>query len=106
MSRAFPIGVTSCALGGLVLLSAGCAGNINPNESVAQLLAQLAQKAQNSPMLNQLTVGDLVAGYQQFASQLGQGNGGTPSAAGLNTDQQQQLQALRAQLDSGQITSD
>jgi Spy/CpxP family protein refolding chaperone len=55
--------------------------------------------------LNQLTVADLVAGFQQFLGQLGQ-TPTTGSQAGLTPEQQQQVQGLQGQLDSEEITED
>jgi len=87
----------------LILASGGCAGNVDPNQSIAQALTQLAQTAAQVPALNQLTVSDLITGFQQYANQFGQ-----VAAAGqqtsLTSEQQQQIEDLQGQLDSGQIT--
>jgi Spy/CpxP family protein refolding chaperone len=95
--------LTALFTGGLLVLAvSGCTGNMDPNQSVAQALTQLAQTAAQVPALNQLTVSDLVAGFQQYANQLGSVS--TAAATQLTSDQQQQIEGLQAKLDSGQIT--
>ena len=96
--------LTALFTGGLLVLAvSGCAGNVDPNQSISQALTQLAQTAAQVPALNQLTVSDLVAGFQQYADQLGSVSTAAAPVQ-LTSDQQQQLEGLQAQLDSGQIT--
>ena len=96
--------LTALFTGGLLVLAvSGCAGNVDPNQSIAQALTQLAQTAAQVPALNQLTVSDLVAGFQQYANQLGSVSTAAAPVQ-LTSDQQQQLEGLQAQLDNGQIT--
>lgn len=96
--------ITVVLVGGMAALAvSSCAGNFTGNETIAQALGQLAQGASQIPALNQMTVNDLVAGFQQFVDQVGQGQRMGPMAS-LTADQQQQIQDLQAQLDAGQIT--
>lgn len=91
-------------IGGAALLAvSGCAGNYDPNQTIAQALGQFAQTAGQVPALNQMTIGDLVAGFQQFVTQLDQANSMGPQGS-LTADQMQQIQDLQSKLDSGQIT--
>jgi Spy/CpxP family protein refolding chaperone len=82
-----------------VMAISGCSGGLDPNTTVAQALSILAQNAAQVPALNQITVSDLIAGFQQFAG--GMGMAQLPS---LTADQVQQIQDLQAQVDQGQIT--
>lgn len=84
------------SLGGL-----GCAGGINPNQTLGDLLAEVTQTVQGSPALNQLTVGDLVAGFQDFAGRVG-GLG----AGELTDDQILQFEDLQSRLDDDLISED
>ena len=96
--------LTALLTGGLLVLAvSGCAGNVDPNQSISQALTQLAQTAAQVPALNQLTVSDLVAGFQQYADQLGSVSTAAAPVQ-LTSDQQQQIEGLQAQLDNGQIT--
>lgn len=99
----------------LVVGIGGCAGNILPSDSLAQVLQKLTQTASSKPILNQLTVGDVVTGFKRFASQFEAGAASPastepasaqPASAQpvLTADEQSQLQSLQSQLDQGQIS--
>ncbi|MFO0839684.1 MAG: hypothetical protein U1D55_14300 [Phycisphaerae bacterium] len=91
--------IAAAVVGAGLATTGGCPLTLDPNQTVADALSQLAQTAQSIPALNQLTVGDLANGFLQFASQAGTAN------AGLTADQQAQIEALQQQLDSGAITA-
>lgn len=56
-------------------------------------------------ILDQVTVGDVVAAFQQFVANVGDGSGFGPRAA-MSAEQQSQLEDLQAQLYSGEITQE
>lgn len=83
--------LSCCAALGL-LVGTGCGQNITADTTLAELL-------------NQITVGDVVNAFQQFAAAAGRGGFGGVHAQ-LTDDQRSQIEALQAQLDAGQITRD
>jgi hypothetical protein len=110
-------GRTMLLVGGLWVLSAGthakgapAKASVTPSFTQAPAAATVAP-AQTTPdatqvmALNQLTVADLVAGFQQFLSDLGQ-TPTTGSQAGLTSEQLQQIQGLQGQLDSEEISEE
>ena len=94
------LGASACLTG----CGLGLAG-IDASTTIPDALNQLAQAAAADPTLSQLTVGDVVQGFQQYIQQFTSGTaaylGSTPE---LTTDQQTQLQNLQGQLDRGEIT--
>jgi Spy/CpxP family protein refolding chaperone len=110
-------GQTMLLVGGLWVLSAGTHAKGAPAKASATPsftqahAAVTAAPAQTTPdalqvtALNQLTVADLVAGFQQFLSDLGQ-TPTTGSQTGLTSEQLQQIQGLQGQLDSEEISEE
>lgn len=76
------------------ITSGGCSG-ITPEMTLSQALQTLSQ----NPLLNQITVGDLVQAFRDFTASNGHG-------PNLSDDQLKQIEELQAQLDAGQITRD
>jgi Spy/CpxP family protein refolding chaperone len=103
MSRALQCGVVAASIGIAGILP-GCGGldlsGITGSTSLSDALNQLSQQVAADPTLSQLTVSDVVQGFEQYAQQF-QGPGGSPA---LTADQQAQLESLQSQLDSGAIT--
>lgn len=110
-------GPTALLAGGLWVLTVGAsAQGVQAGASGTSATAQVAPAAALAPgqtatsatglaALNQVTIADLVAGFQQFLSQVGQ----TPAAgsqAALAPEQQQQIQGLQAQLDGEEINEE
>jgi Spy/CpxP family protein refolding chaperone len=110
--------------GGCCVLAAGASargvqGNgkasVTPTNSSAAPVSAAASGPTTSgatPLasLNQLTVADLVAAFQQFLTQLGSASTNSLSTnaavAGLSAEQLQQLQGFQAQLDGEEITEE
>jgi len=93
------------AAGLAIATGGGCAAGISPSDTLAQALDKLTQKASAFPALNRLTVGDVVAGFTQFVSQLTGGNATGASAQASSSQLDAQIGELQTQLDQGQITS-
>lgn len=87
------IATTACFLV-LTLALPGCNTSITPDTTLGELL-------------DQITVGDVVAAFQQFTAgtQFGPGGfGGGPAGFALSSEQLGQIEALQAQLTAGEIT--
>jgi len=82
--------LSSCAGLGLIVAT-GCGQNITADTTLGELL-------------DQITVGDVVNAFQQFAAAAGRGGFGPGSQ--LTDEQRAQVEALQAQLDAGEITRD
>jgi len=91
MSRkAFRFGTTFAGLILLTLLSvpSGCGTGIMADTTVSDALSLLAQVAGQDATLSQLTVGDLVQGFQDYASQFATGATAGAPPASLTAGQQ------------------
>lgn len=83
------------------LAAGGCGTGLAPN-------APLNEAAQTDP-LNQVTVGDLVEGFQEFRGELlgaREGHAGRPAPFDLTAEQRNQIEELQGRLDAGEITPD
>ena len=101
MARSWQQFICTCAAGALTIGGFGCTAGLNGNTTLADALQQLAGSAQTIPGLNQLTIADLVSGFEAFASNLRNG-----VANGLSEEQIASLEDLQNQLDSGAINED
>lgn len=87
-----------------VTLFVGCMTGITPDTTIPDALAALAQAAGQDTTLNQLTIGDVVQAFEQYASQVSAGTTAGTAPTPLTQDQQTQLEDLQGQLDRGEIT--
>ncbi len=116
MSRAFRYGTVVAALVGLAGIVTGCATTLTADTTLSGALSSLAQAVAADPTLNQLTVSDLVQGFEAYANQVvtdgaaaGAADGNAampPETPPLTADQQAQLEDLQGQLDRGEITQE
>jgi Spy/CpxP family protein refolding chaperone len=88
----------------LLSVPSGCGTGITADTTVSDALSLLAQVAGQDATLSQLTVGDLVQGFQDYASQFATGATAGAPPASLTAEQQAQLEDLQGQLDRGEIT--
>jgi Spy/CpxP family protein refolding chaperone len=90
-----------CAVLGAAGVLAGCGSSIDlsgisGSTPLPDALNQLAGQVAADPVLRQLTVSDVVQGFEDYAT--------GASGGMLTSDQQSQLADLQSQLDSGEIT--
>lgn len=88
----------------------GCAAGVSPSDTLAQALDKLAQQGDQSAALNRLTVGDLIAGFQQYLNQAAAssdsaGSGDASESTAASAQQEQQIAQLQGQLDQGQLST-
>jgi Spy/CpxP family protein refolding chaperone len=83
-------------------VGAGCGSGITGDMTLSEALSALSDTVASDPVLNQLTVSDLVQGFQDFAQQ----TAGDGLTAQLTSDQQAQLEDLQNQFDNGDITAE
>jgi Spy/CpxP family protein refolding chaperone len=83
-------------------VGAGCGSSITGDMTLSEALSALSDAVAANPVLNQLTVSDLVQGFQDFAQQ----TVGDGFAAQLTSEQQAQLEDLQNQFDNGDITAE
>ncbi|MBN2559381.1 MAG: hypothetical protein JXQ75_00420 [Phycisphaerae bacterium] len=103
-------GMRAGAVVGVVVLGAlvgGCGTSLvaGDSNSILDLLSSfgITEDMTIADALNQLTVGDLVSGFVDFADGAFSG-AGMPVACGLTDDQLAEIESLQAQLDSGEIS--
>lgn len=96
MRRSTLVAVGILVSGSLIASMIGCGVGILPTDTLAQAAAKI-------PMLNQITVGDVVQGFQDFVTQM---QAAHEARASLTTEQIAQVEDLQAQLDAGQITAE
>lgn len=116
MSRAFRHGTVAAGLVGLTGILTGCTTTLTADATLSDALSSLAQAVAADPTLNQLTVSDLVQGFEAYTNQVvtsgaasGLADANTampPEPSPLTADQQAQLEDLQGQLDRGEITQE
>jgi Spy/CpxP family protein refolding chaperone len=78
---------------------AGCNSGITPDLTLAEAAARI-------DIFNQLTVGDVIEGFQTFVDNVASNRGGFGFGVGLDDEQRVAIEGLQQQLDAGEIDRD